>query len=198
MLTLLNSTNPVNLVIATLFPWIPLIILYTGIWIWEWRRRQPEAFRKKTQLFVGSGCLLISLPALTAMPILILAVAAGVLAIQYGRLALRVRKKEIAWSDYRIEVWFAIVITSVYALISPAISWMPTEIIKIQNGDAAVGYVISSDPRWLVYMERRGMTFTVPAANVESRTNCKEAKRWFLKPLFSISTNIKSNPDCPK
>lgn len=199
LLALLRSTSPVDLLLTTIISTFPVLIFWTGVWLWEWRRRQSEELRKKTAGVVPLALAVVALPVLSALQISLLAIYCLGLAFHYGRLRRKIRKGDGSWTDYRLVVTYIISLTILNAVVSTTITWMPTEVVKVKNREPVVAYVVSSDPRWFVYMEKeRHQVVTVSAVDVESRVNCMAVTRWYFKSVSSnLSAQAKGNAQCP-
>lgn len=197
---LLANVNVLVLVLSTILPTVPSLVFWLAVWSWDWHRLQTAEKRFEVPQWVFT-CVstIVAIVALNAMPLQLFLINIGILIAMLGYIWWRSKRDGRHAPKLRLNLTgmlALLVINSVGIPLGP--SWLPTEEIEVKGQPSVVGYVVSSDPRWFVYLERRGSVVTVPASNVETRTNCSVYRSTLNHPLIDLlGTTRKFAPRCP-
>ena len=90
-----------------------------------------------------------------------------------------------------------LVLGTMLALTYSSSLWLPTEVIRLQDGSQQVGFVLQVDGSWTTVLTEGGrQVLRVPSPALQSRTVCSPAQTEWLS-LAELWLRNSEPPACP-
>ncbi|WAJ43542.1 hypothetical protein OK015_20380 [Mycobacterium sp. Aquia_216] len=202
---LLRDLNVVQLVIATVVPFAPLVIFWTYVVWLDWIRRTPAAVRNQVMPEwldqpIWNAAMLIVL----IMPTFQILISIAILMFLFFRRRRARKKAELRWGANHGQTlapiyWsargflFGLVLQG---LIGSSGSWFPAEAVKVRGSDVQAAYVISYDRDWTTVLDSHKKIKLYKTESVESRSACIGDWTWLGRPITKVFSSA-PEPICP-